>query len=94
MQEINDKSISEILKEPLTLEEKRKKYIEFVLSQVKNCLIAKYLKEDNLPIEVIENLYIGSVGVAFSKQNLLDAGISHIICVASGIKIAFPEVLI
>jgi hypothetical protein len=41
-----------------------------LLEQIKLMLIVKMLKEDGHPIEVIPNLYIGSMGGAFSKDNL------------------------
>lgn len=33
----------------------------------------KMIKEDNQPIEIIPNLYIGSMGAAFSKKILKES---------------------
>lgn len=41
-----------------------------LFEQIKMLLIVKMLKEDGFPIEIIPNLFIGSMGAAFSKDNL------------------------
>merc|ERR1711861_42056 len=34
----------------------------------------------NKPIQITENLFIGSIGSASHRDNLLEAGITHIVC--------------
>ncbi len=53
---------------------------------------AKILKEDYHPVEIIENLYIGSFASADKKEPLITLGISHIIVAASSLKKKFPDV--
>lgn len=41
-----------------------------IMEQIKLIMIVKLLKDDGKPVEVIPNLYIGSIGTAYSKENL------------------------
>ncbi len=52
---------------------------------------AKILKEDNQPVEIIENLYIGSFAAADRKETLINHGITHIIVAASSLKKKFTD---
>ena len=52
----------------------------------------KIMKEDKHAIEIIDNIYIGSVGVSVNKQELLDKKITHIVCAANILKPEFPDV--
>jgi hypothetical protein len=52
---------------------------------------AKILKEDNQPVEIIENLYIGSFAAADNKETLVNHGITHIIVAASSLKKKFID---
>ena len=54
----------------------------------------KMIKEDNKPIEIIDNLFIGSIGAAKNKQRLIDNKITHIVVAASGIKNYLPNVIL
>jgi hypothetical protein len=51
----------------------------------------KITKDDSLPIEIIENVYIGSFAAAENKESLINLGITHIIVAASSLKKNFPE---
>ena len=51
----------------------------------------KMLKEDNIPIELINGLFIGTVGAAMNYKILKEKGITHIICAAMNIKEYFPK---
>ena len=51
----------------------------------------KMLKEDNIPIELINGLFIGTVGAAMNYKVLKEKGITHIICAAMNIKEYFPK---
>jgi len=68
------------------------KKLQNLLLQIQTLLALKHMREDKTPIEVIENLYIGSIGAALSKEELKKNGISHIVCASSQIKEAFPKV--
>jgi hypothetical protein len=59
---------------------------------VKTLSTLKLMKEDKTPIEIIENLYIGSVGAAYNKEALLENKITHIVVAASNIKQYHPDV--
>ena len=50
------------------------------------------MKEDNLPIEIIDNLYIGSIGAASNKEGLKSNNITHVIVAAGRIEKFFPDV--
>ncbi len=52
------------------------------------------MKEDYLPIEIIDNIFIGSIGAASKKEVLLEHKITHVIVAASTIRNYFPEVII
>ena len=45
----------------------------------------KLKKEDNIPSEIIPNVFLGSVGCAFDKETLLKYGITHILTAADNI---------
>ena len=51
----------------------------------------KILKEDNKPVELVDNLFIGSIGAAHNKKALKKSGITHIVIAASGLKKLFPD---
>lgn len=46
----------------------------------------KILKEDKKPVNIINGLYIGSIGAASNLEELTKANITHIVCAARGIK--------
>ena len=53
------------------------------------------VKHDISPREISPGVYIGSIGAAFNKSGLKDIGITHILCLASGIfeRIEFTQLL-
>jgi hypothetical protein len=51
----------------------------------------RIMKEDNKPVQIVENIYIGSVGAASNKEGLCEHNITHIVCAATGIKQYFPD---
>jgi protein phosphatase slingshot len=52
---------------------------------------ARILKDDNQPVEIIDNLYIGSFAAADKKDTLISYGITHIIVAASSLKKKFQD---
>lgn len=50
------------------------------------------IKTDNQPIEIIDNVFIGSIGAAMNRKALEENKISHIIVAAQGLQEYHPEV--
>ena len=51
----------------------------------------KILKDDNIPIEIIPHLFLGSIGSASNLKQLQNCKITHIACCGKGIKNFFPD---
>ena len=51
----------------------------------------KILKDDNIPIEIIPHLFLGSIGAASNLKQLQNFKITHVVCCAQGIKNFFPD---
>ncbi|XP_019709354.1 dual specificity protein phosphatase 1 isoform X1 [Elaeis guineensis] len=51
----------------------------------------KHVKEDNVPCQIEEGLFLGSVGVAVNKELLKSLNITHILIVAKSLDPAFPN---
>lgn len=49
--------------------------------------------QDDVPVEVVPGLFIGSVHCAFNDESLLDAGITHVVNLA-GIASTFPSLFV
>jgi protein-tyrosine phosphatase len=54
-------------------------------------MIMRITKADSIPIRIIPGLYIGSIGAAINKDNLIANGITHVLCAAGGIKLYHPN---
>jgi hypothetical protein len=52
------------------------------------------VKTDNQPIEIIDNIFIGSIGAAMNKKSLEENKITHIIIAAQKLQDYHPEVKI
>jgi len=52
---------------------------------IKAMTAMKLTREDNVAAEIIPNLFLGSVGVAFNKDSLTKHGITHILTCADKI---------
>jgi len=81
--------ISSII-EGIPADEATKKSLKLLFTKLTVILAGKYVKTDNMPIEIIENLYIGSIGSALSRDNLKNTGIRAIL-VCANLKEAFPD---
>jgi len=46
----------------------------------------KYKRTDSIPNKIIDGLFLGSIGAACSRDKLKEIGITHILCVAKGLK--------
>jgi hypothetical protein len=62
-----------------------------LINMIKLSSTIKILKDDNIPIEIIPHLYLGSIGSASNLKQLENCKITHILCCASGIKNFFPD---
>ena len=51
------------------------------------------MKNDNLPIEIIDNIYIGSIGASMNRKILEEVKITHIIIAAKGLNEYYPKVI-
>ena len=59
---------------------------------IKAMTAMKLSKEDNQPAEIVERVFLGSVGAAFNKESLQRNGITHILTCADNINPRFPSV--
>ena len=59
---------------------------EKLVKAMRAIMVMNYAKSDALPAPVIGGLFIGSIGAALNETALLECGVSHVLCVASGIK--------
>ena len=69
---------------------KLEKMLKF-LNMIQLSSTIKILKDDNAPIEIIPNLFLGSIGSASNLKQLQNCKITHIVCCARGIKNFFPD---
>ena len=51
----------------------------------------KILKSDNIPLEIIPHLFLGSIGSASNLKELQRSKITHIVCCGENIKNFFPD---
>ncbi|CAK8563552.1 unnamed protein product [Lathyrus sativus] len=68
-------------------DESMKKQIAVIL---KVMLLNKSLKEDNIPCEIDEGLFLGSIGSAGNKVGLKNVNVTHVLTVAGKIAPAHP----
>lgn len=71
-------------------DEKSQKAYKLLYMRIITLFVSQYIKNDGIPMEIIEGLHIGSIGTALNKENLKAANISCILSCAS-FKPAFPE---
>ena len=62
-----------------------------LFKMIKNLSTIKILKEDYQPVELIPNLFIGSIGTASNLKILKETGITHIVCAAKGVEAYYPN---
>lgn len=66
-------------------------YKQGLVRILREFLLARYKKDDNLPCEIQEGLYLGSIGAAYNKDELLKLKITHILSVANMVESAYPS---
>ena len=59
---------------------------------IKTMTALRLKRDDAQPAEVIERLFLGSVGAAFNQESLNKNGITHIMTCADKIQPRFPKV--
>lgn len=52
--------------------------------------LSKNLVQDNIPAEIVQGIYLGSVHSAFNIEKLQEIGITHVVNCA-GVPATFPE---
>lgn len=63
-----------------------------MFTKYKTLVAIKLIKNDCEPAEILQNLYLGSVGTALSKRKLEELKITHILSVVESMKIPFESV--
>ncbi|KAI7750488.1 hypothetical protein M8C21_013986 [Ambrosia artemisiifolia] len=66
-------------------------YKERMAALLKAVYATKYIKDDNVPSQIEEGLYLGSVGAANNKTLLKSLNITHVLTVASSIPPSYPN---
>lgn len=66
--------------------------VEKLAAVLRLVFMRKHMKHDNMPVDVFQGrLFIGSIGAAYNKTNLLATDITHVLCVAGSIRAAFEH---
>jgi len=68
-----------------------RKKVEKLYLEIKALIAFRMSKDDKVPAEIIENLYLGSIGSALSKNTLLELKITHIVTAMDKMKNAFED---
>ncbi|KAK1318039.1 Dual specificity protein phosphatase 1 [Acorus calamus] len=66
-------------------------YKDKIVACLRAIYAAKYVKEDNIPCQIEQGLFLGSVGVAYNKDALRSLNVTHILIVAKSLEPAFPN---
>ncbi|KAI3935120.1 hypothetical protein MKW92_051449 [Papaver armeniacum] len=70
------------------VEDVYKTHIEKLLQAI---YATKYIKEDNIPCEIEEGLYLGSLGAAHNKDGLKSKNVTHVLTVANMLAPPHPN---
>lgn len=66
-------------------------YKDRVQSLLRAIYAARFVKEDSVPCQIEEGLYLGSLGAANNKPVLKSLNITHILTVAGSLAPAYPN---
>lgn len=66
-------------------------YKEGFVKILREYLLAKYKKDDYLPCEIQEGIFLGSIGAAHNKDELINHKITHILSVANMVEALYPS---
>lgn len=64
-----------------------------LMMMIKQSTMMKIIKEDNIPIELIKGLFIGSFASSLNKKALNENGITHIVVCGISLKQYYPNEL-
>lgn len=56
-------------------------------------LAVKLVQVDKDPVEIVDRVYIGSIGAAYSKKSIECNGITHIVCASKSPRLKFEPVI-
>ncbi|KAG0482380.1 hypothetical protein HPP92_010464 [Vanilla planifolia] len=62
-----------------------------IAAYLQSLFVAKYDREDSVPCQIEEGLFLGSVGVARNNDGLKRLNITHVLIVAKSLEPAFPN---
>jgi hypothetical protein len=65
--------------------EERKERVNKLANYLRVIMALKHAKTDPTPVEIVNGLFLGSVGAAMNKTDLTDLGVTHILTVADKI---------
>lgn len=71
---------------------KMKVKAEMLYQALKAMTAMKLCRDDNQPAQIIDRLYLGSIGAAFNKESLQRNEITHILTCADKIQARFKDV--
>ena len=87
--------ISKLCKDFINNKNENKEYdknkIKHIMKLIEVFSTMKVLKEDYIPTELIDNLFIGTIGAASNLNQLEKNKITHILIAGEGIKKYFPD---
>ncbi len=78
--------------EPLVEEDDLKERVEKQVKILWDRMTIKLKREDATPTEIVPNLYIGSIGAAYNRDNLEAWNITHILICARYLDPLYPSV--
>jgi len=67
------------------------KLMEKLFLQFKILAALRHKQKDAKPVQIMQGLFIGSIGAALSKEALQESQISHVLICANSLKPAFPN---
>ncbi|KAG0479761.1 hypothetical protein HPP92_010619 [Vanilla planifolia] len=62
-----------------------------IAAYLQSLFVAKYDREDSVPCQIEDGLFLGSVGVARNNDGLKRLNITHVLIVAKSLEPAFPN---
>ena len=71
--------------------QRRASKISILGAAVRRLFIEKKKTEDGVPARIKDGLYLGSIGAAVNSDWLVSHSVSHVLCVANGIRPDSPD---
>lgn len=79
--------------EDIKTDEEKKKKVQTLIIAIKAMTAMRLTRDDSQPAEIIDRMFLGSIGAAFNKESLSGNGITHILTCAAKIQPRFPSVI-